>query len=121
MEGTVVAGKEREHSVEHRPHFINLVGLVHGLVCLIHQVQETPQFDEAVMFHDFPESGDAGLGLLDLLGSNDCFVPQKPPEIGIKEQLEEGKCGALVVDVVWDVFGAYIVSKELCVYQGDSL
>ena len=35
--------KEREHSVEHGPDFVNLVGLVHGLVLLIDQVQEAPE------------------------------------------------------------------------------
>ena len=48
--------KEREHSVEHGPDFVNLVGLVHGLVRLIDQVQEAPEGDEAVAFHDFPET-----------------------------------------------------------------
>ena len=43
------------------------------------------------------------------------------PEICIKEQLKEGKCSALVVDVVWEVLGAYVVWKELCVYTGHSL
>ena len=57
--GAVVAAKEREHSVEHGPHFVNLVGLVYGLICLIDQVQETPEGDEVVTFHDFPESGGA--------------------------------------------------------------
>ena len=33
--GGVVAAKEREHSVEHGPDFVYLVGLVHGLVRLI--------------------------------------------------------------------------------------
>ena len=46
------------------------------------------------------------LGLLDLFGSQVCLAAQEPPEIGIKEQLEEGKCGALVVDVVWDILWA---------------
>ena len=49
------------------------------------------------------------------------MAAQKPPEIGVEEQLEEGKCGALVVDVVWDVLGADVVSVELCVDPGDSL
>ena len=49
--------KEREHSVEHGPDFVNLVRLVHGLVRLIDQVQEAPEGDEAVAFHDFPETG----------------------------------------------------------------
>ena len=30
----------------------------HGLVRLIDQVQESPEGDEAVAFHDFPETGD---------------------------------------------------------------
>ena len=34
-----------------------LVQLIHGLVRLIDQVQEAPEGDEAVAFHDFPESG----------------------------------------------------------------
>ena len=55
--GAVVAAKEREHSVEHGPDFVDLVGLVHGLVHLIDQVQEAPEGDEAVAFHDFPETG----------------------------------------------------------------
>ena len=37
----VIAAKEREHSVEHGPHFVNLVGLVHGLVRLVHDFPET--------------------------------------------------------------------------------
>ena len=169
LAGAVVAAEEREHSVEHGPDFVNLVGLVHGLVRLIDQVQEAPEGDEAVAFHDFPETGGvcdevvagplpvalipgldnallhlepkaeecfqlgdsdgpkipgvvwSGLGLLDLLGSEVCLAAQKPPEIGVEEQLEEGKCGALVVDVVWDVLGADVVSVELCVDPGDSL
>ena len=169
LAGAVVAAEEREHSVEHGPDFVNLVGLVHGLVRLIDQVQEAPEGDEAVAFHDFPETGGvcdevvagplpvalipgldnallhlepkaeecfqlgdsdgpkipgvvrSGLGLLDLLGSQVCLAAQKPPEIGVEEQLEEGKCGALVVDVVWDVLGADVVSVELCVDPGDSL
>ena len=32
LAGAVVAAKEREHSVEHGPDFVNLVELVHGLV-----------------------------------------------------------------------------------------
>ena len=40
LAGAVVAAKEREHSVEYGPDFVNLVGLVHGLVHLIDQVQE---------------------------------------------------------------------------------
>ena len=57
LAGAVVAAKEREHSVEHGPDFVNLVGLVHGLVRLIDQVQEAPDCDEVVAFHDFPETG----------------------------------------------------------------
>ena len=57
LAGAVVAAKEREYSVEHGLRFVNLVGLVHGLVRLIDQVQEAPEGDEAVAFHDFPESG----------------------------------------------------------------
>ena len=45
--GAVVVAKEREHSVEHGPDFVNLVGLVHGRVRLIDQVQEAPEGDEA--------------------------------------------------------------------------
>ena len=48
-------------------------------------------------------------------------MAQKPKEISVEEQLEEGKCGALVVDVVWDILGADVVSVELCVDPGDSL
>ena len=59
--------------------------------------------------------------MLDLLGSHVCLAAQQPPEIGVEEQLEEGKCGALVVDVVWDILGANLVSVELCVDPGDSL
>ena len=51
LAGAVVAEKEREHSVQHGPDFVNLVGLVHG------QVQEAPEGDEAVAFYDFPETG----------------------------------------------------------------
>ena len=43
--------------IEHGPDFVNLVGLVHGLVRLFDQVQEAPEGDEAVAFHDFPETG----------------------------------------------------------------
>ena len=50
-----LSAKERENSVEHDAHFVNLVGLVR----LIDQVQEAPEGDEAVTFHDFPESGGA--------------------------------------------------------------
>ena len=57
LEGIVAGAKEREHSVEHGPRFVNLVGLVHGLILLIYQVQETLEVDEAIVFHDFPESG----------------------------------------------------------------
>ena len=57
LAGAVVAAKEREHSVEHVPDFVYLVGLVHGLVRLIDKVQEAPEGDEAVAFHDFPETG----------------------------------------------------------------
>ena len=57
LAGAVVAAKEREYSVEHGPDFLNLVGLVHGHVPLIDQVQEAPVGDEAVAFHDFPETG----------------------------------------------------------------
>ena len=52
LEGSVVAAKWSEHSVEYGPHIVNLVALVHGLICLIDQVQETPE----VLFHDFPET-----------------------------------------------------------------
>ena len=34
----IVAVKEREHSVEHGPHFVNLVRLDHSLIHLIDQV-----------------------------------------------------------------------------------
>ena len=54
LTGAVVAGKESEHSVKHGPHLVNLVGLVHSLVHLIDQVQETPDGDEAAVLHDFP-------------------------------------------------------------------
>ena len=53
----VEAAKEREHSVEHGPHLVNLVGLVHVLILLIDQVQEAPDSDEEAEFHDSPESG----------------------------------------------------------------
>ena len=39
----------------------------------------------------------------------------------MEEQLDKGKCGALVVDVVCDILGANVVSMELCVDAGDSL
>ena len=57
LAGAVVAVKERKHSVEYGPHFVNLVRLVHGLVRLIDQVPEAPEGDEGVAFHDFPETG----------------------------------------------------------------
>ena len=66
-------------------------------------------------------SGLGLLGLLGLLGSQVCLVAQEPPEIGVEEQLEEGKCSALMVDVVWDILGANVVSMELSVDPGDSL
>ena len=50
-----------------------------------------------------------------------CLAAQQPPEIGVEEKLEEGQCGALGVDVVWDILGADVVSVELCVDPGDSL
>ena len=56
-----------------------------------------------------------------LLGSQVYLAAQEPPEIGVKKVFEEGKCGELVVDVVWDILGANVVSMELCVYPGDSL
>ena len=57
LAGAVVAAKEREHSVGHGPDFVNLVGLVHGLVRVIDQVQEALEGDEAVAFQNFPEQG----------------------------------------------------------------
>ena len=57
LAGAVVAAKERENSVEHGPDFVNLVRLVNGLVRLVNQVQEVSEGDEAVTFHDFPETG----------------------------------------------------------------
>ena len=57
LAGAVVVAKEREHPVKHGPDFVNLVRLVHGLIRLIDQVQEAPEVDEAVAFHDFPETG----------------------------------------------------------------
>ena len=56
--------------------------------------------------------------MLDLHGSQVCMLAQESTEIRINEKLKEGKCSVLVVDVVWDVLGAYVVSKELCVYPG---
>ena len=86
-----------------------------------------PELDNALL-HLKPKAGECfqlrhsdGLKILDLLGSQVCLVAQEPPEIGIEEQLEEGKCGALVVDVVWDILGANMVSMELCVDPVDSL
>ena len=55
--GGVEAAKERKHSVEHGPYFVNLVGLFHRLIRLIEQGQEPPEGDEAVAFHDFPAAG----------------------------------------------------------------
>ena len=43
LAGAVVGAKEREHSVELGSHFVNLVGLVHGLVRLIDQVTGIPR------------------------------------------------------------------------------
>ena len=48
--------KEREHSVERVPHFVNLVRLFQGLVSLIDQVQGALESEEADAFHDFIES-----------------------------------------------------------------
>ena len=59
LAGAVVAAKEKEHSLEHGPHFVNLVGLVYSLVHLINQMQEAPEGDEVLAFNDFPESGGA--------------------------------------------------------------
>ena len=59
LSGAVVAVKEREHSVERGSYFVNIVGLVHLFICLIDQVQEAPEGDEVVSFHDFPETGGA--------------------------------------------------------------
>ena len=56
LEGAEVAAKERKHSVEHGHHFVNLVGLVQGLIRLINQMQEATEDDEAVTFHDLPKS-----------------------------------------------------------------
>ena len=53
--GAAVAAKEREHSVEHGPDFVNLDGLVQGFICLINKVQEAPEGDEMVRLPDFPE------------------------------------------------------------------
>ena len=61
--GAVVAAKEREYSVNHGPHFVNLVVLAHGLVHLIDQVQEAPESNRAVVIHDFPESKGGGVPL----------------------------------------------------------
>ena len=58
--GAVVVRKEMEHSVEHTSHFVNLVALVHSLICLIDQVQEAPEGNEAVALHDFPEARGVG-------------------------------------------------------------
>ena len=48
LAGAIVAAKERKHSVKHGPYIVNLVGLVHGLVYLIDQVQEASEGDVAV-------------------------------------------------------------------------
>ena len=45
--------KERENSVKHGPYFVNLLGLVHGLVCLIDQVQEALEANEVIVLYDF--------------------------------------------------------------------
>ena len=45
-----------------------------------------------------------------LLGSQVYLAAQEPPEIGVKKAFEEGKCSELVVDVVWDILGANVVS-----------
>ena len=74
LAGAIVAAKEREHSVEHGPDFVDLVGLVHGLVRLIDQVQEAPEGDEAVAFHDFPETG----GVRDEVAAGPLPVPLIP-------------------------------------------
>ena len=50
LAGAVVAAKEREHSVQYGPDFVNLVGLVHGLLHLIDQTQEDPKGNEAIVF-----------------------------------------------------------------------
>ena len=52
LAGAIVVEQGREHYVEH-----GLVGLVHGLVRLIDQVQKAPEGDESVAFHDVPEAG----------------------------------------------------------------
>ena len=94
LAGAVVAAKEREHSVEHGPDFVNLVGLVHGLVRLINQMQEAPEGDEEVAFHNFPETG----GVRDevvaspfpvalIPGLDNALLPLKPkPELSAQGQ-----------------------------------
>ena len=59
--------------------------------------------------------------MLDLLCSQVCLAAEEPPEIGVEEKLEGRKCGFLFVDVVRDVFGPYVILKELCVYPRDFL
>ena len=56
LAGAVVAAKEGEHSVKHGPHFVNLVRLVYGIICLIDQVQEASEGDVAAPPHDFPKN-----------------------------------------------------------------
>ena len=52
LKGVAVERKEREHSVEHGPYFVNLVGLAHGFLCLLEQVQEAPEVDEVVTLYE---------------------------------------------------------------------
>ena len=47
-------------------------------------------------------------GLSILLSPGLTLPAQESPEIGLKEKLKEEKCGALLVDLVWDV------SRGLC-------
>ena len=45
-----------------------------------------------------------------------CKIVFLSPDILVEEKLEEGKCIAMVIDVVWHVLGADTVLQALGVY-----
>ena len=85
VQGPSEAARQVPWPVEHGPDFVNLVGLVHILVLLIDQLQEAPEGDEAVAFHDFPETGGVGdevvagpLPVALILGLDNALLHLKP-------------------------------------------
>ena len=51
-----VGGCSSSETEGHSVDFVNLVGLIHSLGCLIDQVQEIQDVDEVVKLHDFPKT-----------------------------------------------------------------